>query len=192
MCFMNKSMNNKKTFLTKKQYPHKGLHTTLFTDTVFLLENKKQDKVKQYRLKYETSEKGKRTKQLYRKKNIKRRTEWQNEWRKRNPQKAREYFEKYKKLFPEKLEKKNFQSKIALGRYEITFEEYKRLLKKQKGVCAICGKKNKSGRAIAIDHNHKTNTVRGLLCHNCNVALGMFEDDIKLLKKAITYLQKHL
>jgi len=148
-----------------------------------------KDRVIQQRLKYQNSEKGKRTRKLYKQRTIKQRLDWQNNWKKRNPHKAKEYYEKYKKLFPEKLEKKNFQSKIALGRYKISFEEYQELKKKQNNLCLLCGKPNKSSRSLAIDHCHKTGRIRGLLCSKCNIGLGMFEDNIKLLKKAIIYLQ---
>ena len=57
-------------------------------------------------------------------------------------------------------------------------------LRKQKRRCAICRKKKK----LILDHCHKKNKKRGLLCNNCNVGLGMFKDSVKALKKATTYL----
>lgn len=71
---------------------------------------------------------------------------------------------------------------------------YPVLLAKQNGVCAICGQpevnKNQYGKkALAVDHDHKTNKVRGLLCQACNSGLGMFKDDPTRLAKAIEYLQ---
>lgn len=55
--------------------------------------------------------------------------------------------------------------------------------------CRICGSKEHNGQNWAIDHNHKTNRYRGLLCFKCNTGLGMFRDEIKILKKAILYLE---
>lgn len=52
--------------------------------------------------------------------------------------------------------------------------------------CEVCGR---NGR-ICLDHNHKTGEFRGWLCMSCNSALGMVNDDIKILKKLIKYLQK--
>lgn len=73
-------------------------------------------------------------------------------------------------------------------RYGISSEQYLLLLEDQKEVCKICGLFCKTGRSLAVDHNHETGKVRGLLCSSCNVGLGNFKDDTNLLKKAIEYL----
>lgn len=62
----------------------------------------------------------------------------------------------------------------------------------QKGKCAICG----SIQNLCIDHNHKIEKgqkgyIRDILCTSCNAGIGLFKDDISLLKNAIKYLQKH-
>jgi len=66
--------------------------------------------------------------------------------------------------------------------------------KQQSGCCAICGKHKKQlkGGFLELDHNHKTDKVRGLLCKKCNVGLGMFlaDDGVSVLEKAIAYIQK--
>jgi hypothetical protein len=61
---------------------------------------------------------------------------------------------------------------------------------KQHGRCLICRHKCTTGRRLAVDHEHGTNMIRGLLCSNCNTGLGKFNDDITLLKAAIAYLRK--
>jgi hypothetical protein len=67
-----------------------------------------------------------------------------------------------------------------------------KLLKEQGGVCAICSTDTPGGRGqFHADHDHNTNQPRGVLCHNCNVALGNFKDNPELLQKAIEYLNKH-
>jgi hypothetical protein len=71
-------------------------------------------------------------------------------------------------------------------RYGISPAEYDALLAKQGGVCAICRKRSK-GR-LCVDHCHLTGTVRGLLCHACNVALGALKDDQASLVAALAYL----
>jgi hypothetical protein len=71
--------------------------------------------------------------------------------------------------------------------FGITIEQYEKLLIKQNGRCAICQGTNGRLR-LAVDHNHKTNEVRGLLCGPCNRALGLLKDSSKLLAQAIIYL----
>lgn len=152
---------------------------------------KNKDRVVRYRVKYEQSAKGQQTKKKYRQKNKTKIEKRRKEWRAKNPHKSKEYFEKYKKFFPEKLEKKNFQSRIALSSIDMTFEEYKTLKRNHKGVCAICGLKNKSKRELSIDHSHKTGKPRGLLCGKCNLGIGLLLDSPRLLEKAIKYLRKY-
>lgn len=74
--------------------------------------------------------------------------------------------------------------------YGITLDEYNILLKSQGGVCAICGGTESScdGRMLAVDHCHLTGRVRGILCSNCNRALGLFKDSPDTLRSAIKYL----
>jgi hypothetical protein len=75
------------------------------------------------------------------------------------------------------------------GTYGISSEEYNRLFEEQEGRCAICGEHQIESREhLFVDHNHEDGIIRGLLCHNCNVGLGNFHDDIELLEQAIIYL----
>lgn len=82
-------------------------------------------------------------------------------------------------------------------RHKLKFN-YNELLIKQGNVCAICLKKEtaksrKNGKIkikqLAVDHNHKTNTIRGLLCYRCNMGLGFFQENPIFLKKAIEYVE---
>lgn len=80
--------------------------------------------------------------------------------------------------------------------FGIDFGVYQKMLVEQKGVCAICEKaetkiENEKVRALSVDHNHTTGAVRGLLCANCNLAIGYACDDVSVLRKAIAYLEKH-
>jgi len=73
--------------------------------------------------------------------------------------------------------------------YGITQKQYNELLEKQNGICAICGKTPEdNGKALAVDHNHRTNVVRGLLCDKCNTGIGILQDSSKLLRTAADYL----
>jgi hypothetical protein len=68
-------------------------------------------------------------------------------------------------------------------------EEYNNLFEKQNGKCAICNGESKDrGRALDVDHDHKTGKIRGLLCVSCNRGLGHFNDSRWALNKAIQYL----
>jgi hypothetical protein len=75
-------------------------------------------------------------------------------------------------------------------------DEYQALLDKQRGQCAICGVREGHlscrGRKcrLAIDHDHQTGAVRGLLCNNCNRGLGRFKDSVTLLEAAARYLKR--
>ena len=73
---------------------------------------------------------------------------------------------------------------------KITEKEYKELLKKQGNSCALCGNPPPAARVLCLDHDHKTGKVRGLLCNDCNIALGKFRDNVETLGKAIVYLSK--
>lgn len=81
--------------------------------------------------------------------------------------------------------RKEWSRKAYLKRtYGITPEEYDDMNKSQNGGCAICS----SVQRLAIDHDHATGNIRGLLCHNCNRGLGMFYDNKESLLNAMNYL----
>lgn len=75
-------------------------------------------------------------------------------------------------------------------KYRLRVEQYNDLLQSQQGVCAICHKECTVKRSLAVDHNHETGKIRGLLCSKCNQALGLL-GTIENLKNAITYLEKN-
>jgi hypothetical protein len=64
------------------------------------------------------------------------------------------------------------------------------MLQKQNGVCKICLKpETRAGCCLAVDHDHKTRVVRGLLCGSCNNALGRLKDDPEIAMRAHHYLK---
>lgn len=80
--------------------------------------------------------------------------------------------------------------------YGITWEDYERMVIEQGGLCACCKKKpemqkNFKHRFFSIDHDHKTDAVRSLLCQLCNVMLGGARDDQEILAAGIEYLKLH-
>ena len=73
--------------------------------------------------------------------------------------------------------------------FGISLDEYAAMLSDQGGTCAICHKTCASTRGLAVDHDHQTGRVRGLLCMNCNNGLGHFKDDPDLFAAAAEYLR---
>ena len=79
-----------------------------------------------------------------------------------------------------------YNLKINLG---LTPDDYDKMYSQQGGYCAICGVHQLELKmALAVDHDHKTGKIRGLLCANCNRGLGGFRDCKEYLLKAIKYL----
>ena len=81
----------------------------------------------------------------------------------------------------------------TLAAYGIDGREYDRLLDLQGGRCAICRTREPGSKrpVFAVDHDHVTNQVRGLLCYGCNTALGLLRDDPQLLRAAVRYVERH-
>jgi hypothetical protein len=75
----------------------------------------------------------------------------------------------------------------ALRRFRRT-QEFQDMLHAQDNRCAICKELQRDERKLLVDHDHLTGVVRGLLCRNCNHALGKFRDDPALLLRAANYL----
>jgi hypothetical protein len=72
--------------------------------------------------------------------------------------------------------------------YGMTVEDYNSLLNSQNEVCAICSQPCKTKKGLAVDHNHITGKIRGLLCANCNGAIGMLQEDPDIIEKAKQYI----
>lgn len=88
----------------------------------------------------------------------------------------------YRKNNPDAGRNAKFQYK-----YGISLDKYNELLKSQNGCCAICNEN--SLRYLDVDHSHSTKAVRGLLCRQCNLGIGSFKDDPRLLHRAVLYLE---
>ncbi len=88
-----------------------------------------------------------------------------------------------KECYPKYSEKKTLKSV-----YGITKDEYVFLLEKVNNRCEICG----SNIKLCIDHDHETDRIRGILCGNCNSAIGLFKENIKSLLKAVEYLKRNV
>ena len=76
------------------------------------------------------------------------------------------------------------------NKYNFPQELYDQRFEEQGSCCAICKTTVAGGKGtFHADHDHKTNQPRGVLCHNCNIALGNFKDNPEILKTALLYLE---
>ncbi len=112
------------------------------------------------------------------------------QWALNNPERRREIEKKCIRKNPERYKMLNLDSTLV-RKYGISLEEYLALLETQEDKCKICRKTCATGRRLAVDHCHRTNKIRGLLCSRCNTSIGQFEHDIYLLQNAIEYLKEN-
>lgn len=75
-------------------------------------------------------------------------------------------------------------------RFGITLEEYNDWFKRSAYACEVCGIKPKERRHLHLDHCHATGTIRGVLCHSCNHALGFVKDQPTTLVRLHAYLKR--
>ena len=106
----------------------------------------------------------------------------------KKPEQYSSYYHEYKRR-PEVRSRVHAQ---AIARYGLTPNDYQVLLDSQDSQCAICGSTHSSDKKLVVDHDHVTGEVRGLLCHKCNRALGVFGDTVQGLERALRYLKGEL
>lgn len=129
---------------------------------------------------------------------IERRRKYLKEYRSRPENKERDH--EYQLRYSRTKERKASMAKYAKGehkkeytyfrgfyRYGITPEKYKQMLEAQGGHCACCPATEPKGGRLCIDHDHATGVVRGLLCHKCNMALGLVDDNFERLQALAGY-----
>ncbi|HUW09593.1 MAG TPA: endonuclease VII domain-containing protein [Anaerolineae bacterium] len=126
---------------------------------------------------------------------------YNREYYQRNRERALAYAATYREenvaMLQEKREsprrKRQDQEAHLKRAYGLSLADYDAILADQGGGCAICGAlpgDDAKGR-LHVDHDHETGQVRGLLCGNCNHALGSFRDSIALMRSAIAYLESN-
>ncbi len=77
-------------------------------------------------------------------------------------------------------------------KYGISIEDYNEMFNQQDGCCAICGvNQTELNKSLAVDHDHSTGEIRGLLCYKCNVSLGLMDEDTYNLSRMIKYIEQH-
>ncbi len=96
----------------------------------------------------------------------------------------------WQKANPEKY--KHSQRAAHLKRnFNLSVEAYDAILLSQGGHCALCEQTPEAdGRRLCVDHDHKTNIIRGLLCLGCNKAIAKLGDNETGLLRALTYVRR--
>lgn len=106
-------------------------------------------------------------------------------WRKKNPTYSRRYY-----LANREKQLKQIRSAYLKRRHGLTDQQYEAWFEEQDGVCAIC--RQPSDCRLAVDHDHVTGLIRGLLCFACNASIGQFGDSPERLRQAAEYLERAL
>ena len=82
------------------------------------------------------------------------------------------------------------------ARYGVTIADVQALFEAQYGLCAVCGnpetcisKRTGKPKMLHVDHDHETGKVRGLLCQDCNMALGHMREDVKRIEALLAYVK---
>lgn len=135
-------------------------------------------------------------------------------WREKNPEKVRAISKKWYHASEEnrqrsidstrKWQKENRerdkllqQANHLLRNYNLQYEDYLKMAETQDGKCAICSKE--PSRRLDVDHDHSCcattptcgKCTRGLLCSNCNTAIGLLKESTELVINSLSYLQKY-
>ena len=88
----------------------------------------------------------------------------------------------------ERLGRRHAKNNNLLWNYGITIEQFDQMMEDCNGQC-VCGRTTgRNGNALHVDHNHETGQVRGLLCNNCNRAIGLQENP-EVLRKLADYIE---
>lgn len=125
--------------------------------------------------------------------------EYQISYKKRFPEKVKEAGRKYYLAHREQIRAKQNAARnpdaefnrLLKRRYGITLIERNRILLEQEGRCAICLRhEDQFKHRLSLDHDHKTGRIRGILCSNCNRALGLYWDNEETHARFVDYLKK--
>jgi hypothetical protein len=112
--------------------------------------------------------------------------------------KIREWNDQNKEFIKQRRKKRyqenkaEYRSKWLMKNYGIKAADYDRMLLEQGGLCKICKSsdhKSKRVEHFAVDHDHETGQVRGLLCHSCNRGIGYLQDRLEIVEAAAKYLK---
>ena len=116
-----------------------------------------------------------------------------DEWRRNNPDKVRAVRQRATKKW-QAANRDKMRCAHLRRTYNMTLDDYKHMLADQNGCCAICGSSSPNNGDVtvfAVDHDHATGNVRGLLCNPCNRGIGYLQDDVDVVAAATDYLRRN-
>lgn len=135
-------------------------------------------------------------------KNREKAIERSRQWKEKNPERYQELTRNHSEKNREKMTARSAAwyrenkdrarqttRKNKLQRYGLTVEQFSAMLASQSGKCPICQMELKSPKVPAVDHDHQTGAVRGILCRQCNAAIGQLQDNPTVLRRAAEYLE---
>jgi len=110
------------------------------------------------------------------------------QWRINNPERSKSQQISWAESDPEKAYKSRRNTHLK-RKFKITLDQYEAILISQNNCCAVCHKdRSEFDRAFAVDHNHNTNEIRGLLCFYCNFKLVANQTDGSLYRRVADYI----
>jgi hypothetical protein len=109
------------------------------------------------------------------------------QWQQQNPDRVNASHRRRRQADPEVTRLKDREGHLR-RKYGLTLNMFEALVSAQLGNCAICGANEDLN--LHVDHDHRTNKIRGLLCGKCNKAIGLLNDDPDLLTAARNYLER--
>ena len=113
--------------------------------------------------------------------------EYDRAWRLANLERHKQATAAWRAANPEKVRLGKRANRLAA--YGLTIGSFGLLLKEQEYSCAICYMPLGPGHNTAVDHDHDTGVVRGLLCRSCNTGIGHLRDNAEVCRRAALYLQ---
>lgn len=114
--------------------------------------------------------------------------EYAENYKNKNIDKYNKYHKEYRNTHVN--QQKNYD---LMKKFGITLAQFNEMFEQQEGKCLICkDHSSKFKKGLCVDHCHKTNKIRGLLCGNCNSAIGKLKEDPKIFAIALDYLEKNL
>ena len=130
---------------------------------------------------------------VYRHKNRERLAEYKRQYRSERRAELCAKSKAYRLANLEKI-KASVRSAYIKRTYGITAQEYDARIAAQNGKCEVCKNKpngNGAKSKLHLDHCHTTQKIRGMICGNCNAALGMAKDDLVILRALVAYMERY-